>query len=142
MLSNKPVNLNLLKYFKKNVCQLTVNINKNFTTQYLTDVKNIGINVEVFCEKEDELADYRFEFFDFDVNENMFKSKDDLKEELSNLNDSTKFLSGKILLSEGKRYSCYEAKKAKKELTTHPELVYDTKDFWKELDHYRLINEL
>jgi len=142
LLSNKPVNLNLLKYFKKNVCQLTVNINKNFTTQYLTDVKNIGINVEVFCEKEDELADYRFKFFDFDVNENMFKSKDDLKEEMSNLNDSTKFLSGKILLSKGKRYSCYEAKKAKKELTTKPELVYDTKDFWKELDHYRLINEL
>ncbi len=142
LLSNKPVNLNLLKYFKKNVCQLTVNINKNFTTQYLTDVKNIGINVEVFCEKEDELADYRFKFFDFDVNENMFKSKDDLKEEMSNLNDSTKFLSGKILLSKGKRYSCYEAKKAKKELTAKPELVYDTKDFWKELDHYRLINEL
>jgi len=142
LLSNKPVNLNLLKYFKKNVVQLTVNINKNFTTQYLTDVKNIGINVEVFCEKEDELADYRFKFFDFDVNENMFKSKDDLKEEMSNLNDSTKFLSGKILLSKGKRYSCYEAKKAKKELTAKPELVYDTKDFWKELDHYRLINEL
>jgi len=142
LLSNKPVNLNLLKYFKKNVCQLTVNINKNFTTQYLTDVKNIGINVEVFCEKEDELADYRFKFFDFGVNENMFKSKDDLKEEMSNLNDSTKFLSGKILLSKGKRYSCYEAKKAKKELTAKPELVYDTKDFWKELDHYRLINEL
>jgi len=142
LLSHKPVNLNLLKYFKKNVVQLTVNINKNFTTQYLTDVKNIGINVEVFCEKEDELADYRFKFFDFDVNENMFKSKDDLKEEMSNLNDSTKFLSGKILLSKGKRYSCYEAKKAKKELTAKPELVYDTKDFWKELDHYRLINEL
>ena len=142
LLSNKPINLNLLKYFKKNVVQLTVNINKSFTTKYLTDVKNIGINVEVFCEKEDELADYRFKFFDFDVNENMFKSKKDLEEHLPKLNGSTKFLSGKILLSEEKKYSCYEAKKAKKELTTQPEVVYDTEDFWKELDHYRLINDL
>ena len=142
LLSNKPINLNLLKYFKKNVVQLTVNINKSFTTKYLTDVKNIGINVEVFCEKEDELADFRFKFFDFDVNENMFKSKSDLEESLPKLNGSTKFLSGKILLSEEKKYSCYEAKKAKKELTTQPEVVYDTEDFWKELDHYRLINDL
>ena len=55
---------------------------------------------------------------------------------------TTSILSGKILLSEGKKYSCYEAKKAKKELTTQPESVYDTEDFWKELDHYRLINDL
>ena len=72
----------------------------------------------------------------------MFKSKSDLKDNLVKLKGSTTFLSGKILLSEGKKYSCYEAKKAKKELTTQPEMVYDTEDFWKELDHYRLINDL
>ena len=58
------------------------------------------------------------------------------------VNHKTKFLTGKILLSEGKKYSCYEAKKAGKELTNQPELIYDTDEFWKELDHYRLINEL
>ena len=72
----------------------------------------------------------------------MFKSKEDLGENLEYLKGSTKFLSGKILLSEGKKYSCYEAKKAKKELTPNAELVYDTSDCWKELDHYRLLNEL
>jgi hypothetical protein len=142
LLTDKPINLNLLKYFKNNIVQLTVNINESFTVDYLTQVKNIGINVEVFCEEESKLADYRFDFFDFDVNENMFKKKEDLDNNLCKLNESTKFLSGKILLSEGKKYSCYEAKKAKKELTPSAELVYDTSDFWKELDHYRLLNEL
>ncbi len=66
----------------------------------------------------------------------------DLGDNASKLTESSKFLSGKILLSEGKKYSCYEAKKAKKELTGDAELVYDSEDFWKELDHYRLINEL
>ena len=142
LLTDKPVSLNLLKYFRKNIVQLTVSINENFTPEYLTAAKNTGINVEIFCEKEERIADYRFKFFDFDVNESIFKTKEDLESESPKLTEKTRFLSGKILLSEGKRYSCHEAKKAKKELTTQPELVYDTKDFWKELDHYRLINEL
>ena len=72
----------------------------------------------------------------------MFKKKDDLGDDLNKINENTKFLSGKVLLSDGKRYSCYEAKKAKKELTGAPEVVYDSNDFWKELDHYRIINDL
>ena len=142
LLTDKPVSLNLLKYFRKNIAQLTVSINENFTVEYLTAAKNTGVNVEIFCEKEDRIADIRFEFFDFEVNENIFKAKEDLDSELPKLSKDTQFLSGKILLSENKKYSCYEAKKAKKELTSQPEAVYDTKDFWKELDHYRLINDL
>ena len=142
ILTEKPINLNLLKYFKSNIVQLTINLNETFNAEYLSSVKNIGINVEVFCEDESKLNDYRFEFFDFDVNESLFKSKADLGDNASKLTKSSKFLSGKILLSEGKKYSCYEAKKAKKELTGDAELVYDSEDFWKELDHYRLINEL
>ena len=45
-------------------------------------------------------------------------------------------------MSEGQRYSCLEAKKQKNVLTGDPEVVYDTKDFWKELDHYRLFNNI
>ena len=81
-------------------------------------------------------------FFDFEINESLFKKKEDLDDAKSLVNDKTKFLTGKILLSEGKKYSCFEAKKAGKELTNQPELIYDTDEFWKELDHYRLINEL
>ena len=142
LLTEKPINLNLLKYFKSNIVQLTVNINENFTDTYLTDVKNLGIKVELFCENESKIDDYRFDFFDFDVNESIFNSKEDLEDKKSQVNSSTKFFSGKVLLSGGKKYSCYEAKKAGKELTSDAEPVYDSGDFWKELDHYRLINEL
>ena len=121
---------------------MTVNINENFTDTYLTDVKNLGIKVELFCENESKIDDYRFDFFDFDVNESIFNSKEDLEDKKSQVNSSTKFFSGKVLLSGGKKYSCYEAKKAGKELTSDAEPVYDSGDFWKELDHYRLINEL
>ena len=66
LLTEKPINLNLLKYFKNILVQLTVNINDSFTTEYLTDVKNIGINVEVFCEEEDKkTASRRFRCYNY-----------------------------------------------------------------------------
>ena len=80
--------------------------------------------------------------FDFNIEENIFKRKEDLDESLNKFNKNTQFLSGKVLMSEGQRYSCLEAKKQKKVLTGDPEVVYDTKDFWKELDHYRLFNNI
>ena len=54
----------------------------------------------------------------------------------------TIFFSQEILISDGEKYSCLEAKKQKNVLTGEPEIVYDTKDFWKELDHYRLFNNI
>ena len=63
--------------------------------------------------------------------------------EIFNLNRGSvvKYFKPMANLSEGKKYSCYEAKKIKKELTNQPESIYDTEEFWKELDHYRLFNE-
>ena len=98
--------------------------------------------MEIFCENKEQLADVRFQFFDFDIEESIFKSKKDLDESLNKFNKNTQFLSGKILISDGQKYSCLEAKKQKKVLTGEPEVVYDTKDFWKELDHYRLFNNI
>tara|TARA_R100000008_G_scaffold73859_1_gene52424 strand:+ start:1951 stop:3195 length:1245 start_codon:yes stop_codon:yes gene_type:complete len=150
ILTDKPINLNLLKYFKKSIAQLTININEHFTEDYLRQAKATGNNVQIFCEDLDKINDYRFKFFDFEVNKSIFKSKEDLKKDTDNRifpdrplildSNNTMFLSGKILLSQGKKYSCREAQKAKKELTGAPEFIYDTDDFWKELDHYRLIN--
>jgi hypothetical protein len=139
---NEPISLNLLKYFQKNIVQLTVNINEKFSEQYLKDVLATGVPLEMFCENKEELSAYRFKFFDFDIEESIFKSKKDLDESLNKFNKNTKFLSGKILISEGEKYSCLEAKKQKNVLTGEPEIVYDTKDFWKELDHYRLFNNI
>ena len=142
LLVDEPINLNLLKYFQKNIVQLTVNINEKFSEQYLKDVVATGVPLEIFCENKDELSAYRFKFFDFDIEESIFKSKKDLDESLNKFNKNTRFLSGKILISDGEKYSCLEAKKQKNVLTGAPEIVYDTKDFWKELDHYRLFNNI
>jgi nitrogen fixation protein len=142
ILVNRPINPNLLKYFKKNIVQLTVNLNDSFSEDYLQQVMNTGTTVEIFCEDTKRLAEIRFKFFDFDIEKSIFKSKKDLDESLNKFNKNTQFLSGKVLISNGQKYSCLEAKKQKKVLTGEPEIVYDTEDFWKELDHYRLFNTI
>ena len=142
ILMDKPMDLKLLEYFKKNIAQITININESFSEEYLKSIQSIGINLQIFCENNKEINDYRFKFFDFEINKSLFQSKKDLGDAQKILQPNTKFLTGKILISQGKKYSCYEAKRAGKELTNQPELIYDTDEFWKELDHYRLINEL
>ena len=142
LLVEKPINVNLLKYFKKNIVQLTININDSFSEEYLREVGATAIPMEIFCEDEEKLQDFRFNLFDFNIERSIFKTKKDLDESLNKINKNTQFLSGKVLMSEGQRYSCLEAKKQKKVLTGDPEVVYDTKDFWKELDHYRLFNNI
>ena len=142
LLIEKPINVNLLKYFKKNIVQLTVNINDSFSEEYLLEVGTTAIPLEIFCEDEAQLEDFRFKLFDFNIEKSIFKTKEDLDESSTKFNKNTKFLSGKVLMSEGQRYSCLEAKKQKKVLTGDPEVVYDTQDFWKELDHYRLFNNI
>jgi len=139
ILTDKPINIDILKYFKKNVAQFTVSINEEFSEEYLKSIQEIGIKLQIFCEDNDKINDYRFNFFDFEINESDWKIKEDAGEGLT---EQTKFVTSKVVLSEGKKYSCYESKKQKKELTGAPELIYDTADFWKELDHYRLINEV
>ena len=96
-------------------------------------VYEAGVKLSCIIEAED---------FDFEVNESIFKKRSDLDEQEALINDKTTFLTGKILLSKGKKYSCLQAKNEKRELTGKPEPVYDVPEFWKELDHYRLINEL
>jgi len=140
ILTEKPISISLLKYFKNNIAQLTVNINDSFDEEYFRKIQSIGINLQIFCEDQDKINDYRFKFFDFEVSESLFKTKEDT-ECVEKIDANTKFVTGKVLLSQGKKYSCYEAKKAEKELTSQPEVIYDTEEFWKELDHYRLINE-
>tara|TARA_Y100000310_G_scaffold150830_1_gene150324 strand:- start:144 stop:1298 length:1155 start_codon:yes stop_codon:yes gene_type:complete len=142
LMIDEPISLNLLKYFKKNIVQVTINLNDSFSEEYLQGIIAAGVPLEIFCEDKDKLANWRFKFFDFDIEESIFKSKSDLDESLNKFNKTTKFLSGKVLLSEGEKYSCLEAKKQKNALTGGPEIVYDTKDFWKELDHYRLFNNI
>ena len=142
LLIEEPINLNLLKYFKQNIVQLTVNINDSFSEEYLKSVVATGIKLEIFCEHKEKITDFRFKLFDFDIEESIFKSKKDLEESLNKFNKNTYFLSGKILISDGEKYSCLEAKKQKNVLTGEPEIVYDTEDFWKELDHYRLFNNI
>jgi hypothetical protein len=142
LLVDKPVNINLLKYFKTSIVQLTININDSFDEKYFLDSQAAGVPVQIFCEDPDRIEEYRFKYFDFEVNESIFKKRSDLEEKEDLLNEKTSFLTGKILLSKGKKYSCLQAKNEKRELTNKPELVYDIPEFWKELDHYRLINEL
>jgi len=141
LLINEPLNLDLINYYRGEIFQITASINDSFSEEWIKRVKNIGVKLEMFCEKDEDLEKFRFQYFDHTINKSMFKKKADLWLP-GKLKKGTKFITGKILISEGERYSCLSAKKAGKVLTNVPEDVYDTDEFWKELDHFRLFNRI
>jgi len=139
VVTDKKINTSILKHFKDNIAQITIKINDSFDEKYLEAIRELGINLEIYCDEIEKINDYRFKFFDFIIHKDESKSKNDVPDKLR---PDSKFVTSKVLLSEGKKYSCLTSKKMGKELTLEPEQVYDTPDFWKELDHYRLINEI
>lgn len=136
ILTKKPVNLSLLKHFKENIIQFTIEINESFTEEYIKEAKECGIPVKIFCSEKEKLSHYRMKFFDFEVEESIFKSRKDLEaKDLTGL----KFLSSRMLISKGKKYSSKKNLDLGIELCNSYEDVIDDPSFWEDLDYYRII---
>jgi hypothetical protein len=137
ILTDKRINLDILRSFKENIIQFTVDINDNFDEEYLKAIQSMGINLKVFCSNKEKIKKYRFDFFDFEVEESIFKFREDFGEkDVSHL----KFLSSKILFSNGEKYSCKSSLDKGIKLNNTLEPVIDEESFWKDLDYFRIID--
>lgn len=139
ILTNKQIDVRILEHFKQNIAQFTVDINDSFDSEYLKMVQEAGINLKIFCSDVEKINQYRIKFFDFEIEESIFKSKKDFLDAYKEVNSNLKFLSSKILISRGKKYSCKASLDKDIELGSSFEDVIDDKVFWDDLDYYRII---
>jgi hypothetical protein len=138
ILTNRPVNPEILFAFKKNVLQLAIDINDSFDEDYLKSAQETGVNLKIFCRDKNKLEKYRIKFFDFEIEQSHYKSRKDLEiDDLSNL----KFLSSRMLISNNKKYSCKRNLDLGIELGQTYENIIDEECFWEDLDYYRIIKE-
>jgi hypothetical protein len=59
--------------------------------------------LKIFCDDKDKLEEYRFKFLNWEVHKD-FENEGGLNK-LTNLSQKSKFISSKILISNGKQYS-------------------------------------
>lgn len=147
IISDKPIDVNLIYIFKKNIQLITFVINDyNFEEDYLNIIKNSGVKLQLLYDgnDEEELSKLRFKYFDFEV---MHEPKKTLKDVdfLDKVNTMTYYKSKKIIFSNGKAF--LSKKDMQENIPAEENSNYITKvnsindAFAEELDFFLIFNQ-
>ena len=139
LITDKDINVHLLNSFKNNIILLTVMMSPNISENFLKACKSIGLKIKIFCDNKDEINNYRFKFLNWDIEKDF--EKETTLNQLKNVNEHSKFISSKILISKGKQFSCKPNYFANKPIDNKEECVILSEDFEKEIEFFKIYNE-
>lgn len=136
IVSDQPINLEVLKRTKNKIKEITFLINdlETFSLEYLESVKNIGIHFVGLCQKKERLASIKDFYFDFIIEEDKPTSEEKIKNFQNK--ENLKFLTKKDIFSNGKRYYSKAHVDSNQEALDKWGSVVDSESFWKDLEHY------
>ena len=134
IIADKMLPLDLLNQFASKIEHVFFKLkNANIPNEYFQQVKKAKINFTICTADKENLNKIRNNFFDFRV------EFDDVEERAESAKKfKSKFLTNKILISNGELYASEAHLKIDKKLDTINETIYDDSDFWKDSEHYYL----
>lgn len=136
IVSDKPINLEILKKTKNKIKEVTFLINdlETFSLEYLESFKNLGIQFVGLCKNRELLAAVKDFYFDFLIEEDKPISEEKIKNFQNK--ENLKFLTKKDIFSNGKRYYSKAHVDSNQEALDKWGSVVDSESFWKDLEHY------
>lgn len=137
IISDKMMSLDLLNHFSSKIEHVFFKLkNTDIPNDYFEQVKKAKINFTICTTDKENLNKIRNKFFDFRV------EYDDIYERSSQIQKAKcKFLTNKILISNGHLYPSEAHLKIDKKLDIINEVIYDDDDFWKDSEHYYLYEQ-
>lgn len=154
IITDKEIDINILKEYKKNVSLLMYKITDSASIEYIKLLKSNGLNIKIISEEPDDkkLSELRFKYFEVCTIEKIkFKTKDDFVSEsekylnypidknVSINQDKSYYLkSNKFILSQGKIYPSKWSFKNQKNIDSFENNVLSLVDddlIWEELDN-------
>ncbi len=131
VISDRVLNLDLLRQFKNNVARVTLIIKRHetFSPEYLKNLKAIGIPLVLISESEKNISELREKLFDFTV------ESDDPIKPLKNIPKTAKFWTKKIVLGGGKQYPSIAHWRENISLTNE-NVIVDCGEFWKDKESF------
>lgn len=131
VISDKILNLDLLRQFKGNIARVTLIIknHETFSPEYLKNLKAIGVPLVLIAESEKNISQLREKLFDFTV------ESDDPIKPLENIPKTAKFWTKKIVLSNGQKYPSIAHWRENFPLTNENAIV-DCGEFWKDKESF------
>lgn len=139
ILTNKDLNINLLKSFRKNIIGLTVLLTDDISENFLKAVKSLGIKIGLYCPDANKINDYRFKLLDWNVEKDF--NENNCLNEIKNISENCKYESSKIIISKGKKYPSKAAYLAGIPLDKNGNDVILNEHFEEELDYFKIYDE-
>lgn len=139
LITDKNININLLLPFRNNIVLITVMICDDIQESFLKNCKALGVPLKILCSDKNSIKNLRLKFLDWNIEQDF--SNNSISEKLKKLNNKSKFVSSKILLSKGKQFSCKLNWLENKELDKNPETVKLCEEFEKEIEFFKIYNE-
>ena len=139
IITDKIIDLNLLKAFKSNILALVYQVKDDNNPKFVNEVRKSGIQLQLVSNlTDDELNKYKLNYFDIGIiNIEKITKKDDIKDK-DLISDDTYFKTNKMLLSKGKFYSSKSHWLLDLPKTDVEEKIINTPKFWEELDYFYL----
>ena len=134
IISDRMIPLDLLNHFSSKIEHVFFKLkNMDIHPQYFEEVKKSKINFTICTTDKENLGKIRNNFFDFKVE---YDNVNERVEEFSKR--GCKFLTNKVLISNGGIYASEAHLKIDKKLDSINETIYSDNDFWKDAEHYYL----
>ena len=145
ILTNQPININILKQFRANVALVIYDLDENFSNNFVKEMMEAGIPYQLVSFLEGEkLNQAKLKLFDYGIilkREKITKEKFEKSEKISKL---TKWKTNKFLLSDNKMYLNKEDwinKKSINDFSENENVVnLDNPEFFQESDFIYLFN--
>jgi hypothetical protein len=139
VITDKPISEPCLQAIKPSLQQVIFKADKSTRPSDLATIKKVGTNLKICTYDKKNLNKIRYNLIDWEVDLEEKKSKKDL-DESDEVCYTSKYISSKITLSNGKKYASKAALKNDVEMISMEASVIDTDDFWEEIEHFMIFN--
>jgi hypothetical protein len=95
IITNKDLNIDLLKSYRENIVAVTAMASDNITTNFIKLCKSVGVKINLYCDDKEKFKEYKFKFLDWEVEQDF--SDEEIIPTLEKFSESSKYHSSKII---------------------------------------------
>lgn len=146
VVTNSPINIDILKFYRQNVMLVVYDITKDYSVDFIQNLLAAGIPYRLITSLEGkELDDAKLTFFDFGIIAKKMKFEQGSLSSPEKLSKTTKYKSNRFLLSDNKVYTGKGQWKKRNPIPDFnnnvSQIDLDDKEFLDEADFYYIFNE-
>lgn len=143
IITDKPINLNLLRHAKPRIPQIIYEITENDNPDFIRAVRSLGLNCTLISYlPKDKIAEKKINYYEIGQIHEIETSLQEAIEKLKN-KSSLLYKSNKIIHSDGRVYYSRAALMADIPASVDVEYqpIIDTPEFWKEVDYFYVVEK-